>query len=67
MPCYHGVILDCDFFVHKRLTKIYRINRKSGEADLVLDKGSLKSSIEAENQRHRKALHDIVKLYKSRE
>lgn len=68
MPCYHGCVLECDFFLNKRVSKIYKIKRDQGEGDAyVLDKGTLKASLEAENQRHRRALQNIVKLYKSRE
>lgn len=28
MPCYHGTVLDCPFFMHKKVTKIYRIKRR---------------------------------------
>lgn len=29
MPCYHGQILDCDFFMHKKVTRIYRVKNLS--------------------------------------
>lgn len=29
LPCYHGTILQCDFFMHKQVTKVYRINKRS--------------------------------------
>lgn len=38
IPCYHGTILDCQFFVHKQMTKVFRINRISSslrQDDLV--------------------------------
>ena len=28
-PCYHGQILDCDFFHHKKIVKYYRIVKRS--------------------------------------
>lgn len=28
-PCYHGQILDCDFFLHKKVSKVYRIKKRS--------------------------------------
>ena len=29
LPCYHGQILDCDFFMHKKVSKVYRIKHRS--------------------------------------
>ena len=29
LPCYHGTILQCDFFMHKQVTKVYRIKKRS--------------------------------------
>lgn len=48
MPCYHGTILECDFFMHKRVTKTYRIVRRYksiSQKDLVLLRDCLNSMI----------------------
>lgn len=29
LPCYHGTVLDCPFFVHKKMTRVYRIKKRS--------------------------------------
>jgi hypothetical protein len=29
MPCYHGTVLDCPFFLHLKITKVYRIKKLS--------------------------------------
>lgn len=29
MPCYHGQILDCDFFQHKKVVKYLHIVKRS--------------------------------------
>lgn len=29
LPCYHGTVLDCPFFIHKRVTKVFRIKKLS--------------------------------------
>lgn len=29
LPCYHGTVLDCPFFVHKQMTRVYRIKKRS--------------------------------------
>ena len=29
MPCHHGTVLDCDFFIHRKMTKVYRIKQRS--------------------------------------
>lgn len=28
LPCYHGTILECRFFQHKKVTRVYHINRR---------------------------------------
>lgn len=28
MPCYHGTVLECPFFLHKKVAKVYRIRHK---------------------------------------
>lgn len=50
MPCYHGTVLDCPFFLHKKMTRVYRIKKRSPAVtlddlqklkdliDLILDK-----------------------------
>ena len=29
MPCVHGTVLDCPFFIHKQMTKVFRIKKRS--------------------------------------
>ena len=29
MPCYHGTVLECPFFLHKQVTRVYRIKKRS--------------------------------------
>ena len=29
LPCYHGTVLDCPFFIHKQMTKVFRIKKRS--------------------------------------
>lgn len=29
MPCYHGQILDCDFFQHRKIAKYFKIVKRS--------------------------------------
>lgn len=53
LPCYHGTVLDCPFFLHKQVTRVYRIKKRSPAVsvddlkklkdtiDLILDKCEL--------------------------
>ncbi len=80
LPCYHGAVLDCPFFIHRKMTKVYRIKKLSpairrdqleqlrdtinlilgdGQVDLVRPQ-SLKEALAAEEQRHKRALREIV-------
>ena len=45
MPCYHGTVLDCPFFVHKKMTRVYRIKKRS-PAITVDDLQKLKDTID---------------------
>ena len=88
IPCYHGTILECDFFMHRQVTKVYRIKKRSpairvddleklrdtinlilgtGDGQIDLIHYSLKSSLDAEEQRHRRALKEILEHFKSNE
>lgn len=29
LPCYHGQIIECDFFTHKQITKVFHIKQRS--------------------------------------
>lgn len=29
MPCYHGQVLECDFFMNKQSTIVFRVKRRS--------------------------------------
>ena len=80
------MILDCDFFMHKKVTKVYRIKKRSpaihedqlrqlrdtinlilgdGHDDLVKPQ-SLREALDQENQRHKRALREIVNNSKYR-
>lgn len=67
LPCRSGVVLDCDFFNHRNVSKIYHIKPQVSDAHLILDKGSLRSSLEWEQMRHRQAVRDIVSYYKNKD
>lgn len=46
MPCYHGTILECKFFLHKKVNRVYRIKRRYNhitEKDLILLRDTLNS------------------------
>ncbi len=45
LPCYHGTVLDCPFFIHKKMTRIYRIKKRS-PAVTVDDLRKLKDTID---------------------
>lgn len=45
LPCYHGTVLDCPFFLHKKMTRVYRITKRS-PAVSVDDLRKLKETIE---------------------
>jgi hypothetical protein len=45
LPCYHGTVLDCPFFVHKKMTRVYRIKKRS-PAVTVDDLRKLKDTID---------------------
>ena len=45
LPCYHGTVLDCPFFIHKKMTRIYRIKKRS-PAVTVDDLQKLKDTID---------------------
>ena len=45
MPCYHGTVLDCPFFLHKKSTRVYRIKKRS-PAITVDDLTKLKETID---------------------
>lgn len=65
LPCHSGTVLDCDFFIHKKVSKIYRL--KVGECPAyVWDRGSLRASLEYEQLRHRQRVKAIIQLYKNR-
>ena len=87
LPCHHGIVLDCPFFIHKRMTKVFRIKKLSpairqaeleklrdtinlilgdGQIDLGQPK-SIREALEQENQRHKRALREIVNNSKYRE
>lgn len=68
IPCYHGTILDCTFFLHKKVSKIYHIKHRYPSistkdlADLrdTIDKILGDGSIDLVEQ-PRKTLHQLVK------
>ncbi len=45
LPCYHGTVLDCPFFIHKKMTRVYRIKKRS-PAVTVDDLRKLKDTID---------------------
>ena len=45
LPCYHGTVLDCPFFIHKKMTRVYRIKKRS-PAITVDDLQKLKDTID---------------------
>lgn len=45
LPCYHGTVLDCPFFLHKQVTRVYRIKKRS-PAVSVDDLKKLKETID---------------------
>lgn len=80
LPCYHGTVLDCPFFIHKQMTRVFRIKSLSpairqadleklrdtinlilgdGQVDLVEPK-TLREALEQEEQRHKRALKEII-------
>lgn len=85
MPCYHGQIIECDFFEHYQYTRFYRIVKRSPAVRIedlkklraVIDqimqaelppetpvRKTIKQALAEEEQRHRKALHDIIQDHK---
>lgn len=82
LPCYHGTVLDCPFFDHKKVTRYYHIKKRYPSIsmkDLItlydalsaimhgVDQAaetrpkSLRQLLKEEEQRHNKALKDIVR------
>ena len=62
-PCYNiGFTLECPYFQHRVIQRVYHF-KKGGESRAVVFTGSLRSQIEAENSRHRRALKEILRRY----
>lgn len=81
LPCYHGTVLDCPFFDHKKVTRYYHIKKRypavsmkdlvtlydalseiMNHVEITEEKPkSLQQLLKEEEQRHNKALRDIVK------
>lgn len=64
MPCYHGTVLDCPFFIHKKSSRVYRIKKRS-PAISVDDLQKLKDTIDIilSSDKHDdapKSLHDML-------
>lgn len=64
LPCYHGTVLDCPFFIHKKMTRVYRIKKRS-PAVTVDDLQRLKDTIDIILEKVKpveapKTMHDML-------
>lgn len=65
LPCHNGPVLECDYFIHKKVSQIYKVKSENGE-NLILDRGTLAQSLAYESARHKRNVKAILEFYKNR-